>query len=431
VIQVVSGIRQPFHGDATAPPDKSITHRAVLLAAEADGVCLIRNPSRSADCLASVDCLRRLGVTIRGGRWNWRVEGRGLGGLQAPADPLDAANSGTTIRLLAGILARQRFDCAIDGDASLRRRPMARVADPLNGLGALVTTTGGYPPLRISGRLLRGGRVALPVPSAQVKSAVLFAALGAAGATRCKEPALTRDHTERFFLRLGLPLAIDGRELVVQPVRRIPAFEARIPGDLSGAAFLAGAAAVIPGATVQIRGVGLNPTRTAFLHYLARMGAEMAWSPDGVDPWEPVGTLTVRGAGLNGVTVHPADVPLLIDELPLLAAIASRAAGETSVRGAGELRVKESDRIARMVEGLSRLGGRIEESADGFVVDGPAALRGGTVDAAGDHRVAMALAVAALAATGDTRIHGAEAVAVSFPGFFETLDRLVTGRSLR
>jgi len=428
-MRVITGIKQPFAGEAVAPADKSVTHRALLLAAEADGTSLIRNPSRSADCQASVDCLRALGVRIRLHHGHLRVDGLGLGRLQAPTGVLYAANSGTTMRLLAGILARQPFDSILDGDASLRRRPMERVAQPLNVLGACVSTTRGFPPVHIAGRPLCGGLVMLRTPSAQVKSAVLLAGLGAAGPTRCRVPVISRDHTERLFFRLGLPLKVNDLELRVRPVDRIPPFEMRIPGDPSGAAFLAGAAAVIPGATVRIRWVGLNPTRTLFFCYLERMGAEIAWSPDAADPWEPGGTLTVRGADLRGVRIDPADVPLLIDELPLLAALAALARGETTVRGAAELRVKESDRIAAMAAGLRRLGAGVEEHPDGFSIEGVSPLHGTDVDAAGDHRVAMALAVAALAAVGTTRIRGAESAAVSYPGFFDVLDRLTTGSS--
>ncbi|NLI47582.1 MAG: 3-phosphoshikimate 1-carboxyvinyltransferase [Acidobacteria bacterium] len=428
-MRVITGIKQPFVGEVFAPPDKSVTHRALLLAAEADGTSLIRSPSRSADCQATIECLRALGVGIQLRHGHLRIDGLGLGALRAPARSLYAANSGTTMRLLAGILARQPFDSILDGDASLRRRPMERVAEPLNALGACVSTTRGFPPVHIAGRSLRGGRVVLQTPSAQVKSAVLLAGLGAAGVTRCRVPVLSRDHTERLFFRLGLPLKSNNLELHVRPVDRIPAFEMRIPGDPSGAAFLAGAAAVIPGATVRIHRVGLNPTRTLFFRYLERMGAEIAWSPDAPDPWEPGGTLTVRGADLRAVRVDPADVPLLIDELPLLAALAAVAQGETSVRGAAELRVKESDRIAAMATGLRRLGAGVEEHPDGFSIEGGSPLHGADVDAAGDHRVAMAFAVAALAAVGITRIRGAESAAVSYPGFFDVLDRLTAGFS--
>lgn len=428
-MRVIIGIKQPFAGEAVAPPDKSVTHRALLLAAEADGTSLLRFPSRSADCRATVACLRSLGVGIRLRHGHLRIDGLGLGALRTPAGMLYAANSGTTMRLLAGILARQPFDSILDGDASLRRRPMERVAEPLNALGACVSATRGFPPVYIAGRPLRGGHVTLQTPSAQVKSAVLLAGLGAAGPTCCRVPALSRDHTERLFFRLGLPLKVNDLELRVRPVDRIPPFELRIPGDPSGAAFLAGAAAVIPGATVQIHRVGLNPTRTLFFRYLERMGAEIAWSPDAPDPWEPSGTLTVRGAELRGVRIDSADVSLLIDELPLLAALAARARGETTVRGAAELRVKESDRIAAMAAGLRRFGAGVEERPDGFSIEGVFPLRGADVDAAGDHRVAMALAVAALAAVGTTRIRGAESAAVSYPGFFDVLDRLTTGSS--
>jgi 3-phosphoshikimate 1-carboxyvinyltransferase len=409
------------------PGDKSISHRALILGALALGRTTIRGLAPGEDCRSTRRCLASLGVAIRESQEAdgvaWQVEGRGLGGLRRPTAPLDAGNSGTTARFLMGVLAGHPFSATLVGDASLSRRPMQRVADPLERMGARIDTTGGCLPATVTGARLRAVTYAMPVPSAQVKSAVLLAGLHAEGVTAVVEPQPTRDHTERALAAFGADVGVDGPRISIRGGGVLTGTALTVPGDPSSAAFWAAAAAGIPGASVTIEGVGLNPSRTSFLFVLEQMGARVEVRPDDRAGPEPVGTVTVAHAGLRPAEVRPADVPGLIDELPALAALATHGGG-LSVSGAAELRVKESDRIAALVAGLRALGADAEEWADGFRIDGRRRLAGGAADAAGDHRLAMALAVAALGADGPSRVRGAESVAVSYPGFFDTLERL-------
>ncbi len=336
-----------------------------------------------------------------------------------PPGPLDCGNSGTTLRLLAGLLAPAAFTTTLTGDASLVRRPMERVAEPLRLMGADVRTTGGHAPVVIRGGRLTGIRYEVPVPSAQVKSAVLLAALSAEGDTVLVERALTRDHTERALAALGAPLRRELGVVTIGPYQHGP-LEGAVPGDVSSAAFLV-AAAALTGGTVTIQGVGLNPSRTHFLEVMGRMGVRTRARPTGEVLGEPVGDLEVLPCdGLSGIVVTERDLPLVIDEVPVLAALAAHARGETSFQGAGELRLKESDRLAGLAEAISALGGEAGVLGDDLVVAG-GGLRGGSADARGDHRMAMALSVAALAAAGPSQIEGAEWAEVSFPGFVDTL----------
>ena len=353
----------------------------------------------------------------------WLVEGRGLGGLSSPGRPLDAGNSGTTARFLMGVLAGHPFTATLIGDDSLSRRPMRRVAEPLERMGARIDTTGGCLPATVQGGRLRGITYSAPVPSAQVKSAVLLAGLHAEGVTTVAEPQQTRDHTERAMAAFGADIAVDRGRLSLRGRRALVAADIAVPGDPSSAAFWAAAAAGIPGAAVVLEGVSVNPTRTAFLGVMERMGASVSVQADDEAGGEPRGTVTVRHDTLRPVEILPSEVPGLIDELPALAALATFGGG-IAVSGAGELRVKESDRIAMLVAGLRALGADVEERHDGFSVEGGRHLAGGAADAAGDHRLAMAFAVAALGARGDSRIRGADSVAISYPGFFDTLERL-------
>ena len=412
-------------GRLRVPGDKSISHRYALLAALADGASTIRNYAPGADCASTLRCLRTLGVEIRtepdaAGEAGPTVTvgGRGAGALGPAHEKLDAGNSGTTMRLLAGILAARPFETTITGDASLRRRPMQRIVDPLERMGARIRTAGGRPPLVVRGAALRAATYAPPVASAQVKSAVLLAGLHAAGTTEVIEPAPTRDHTERALPAFGIDVRrVNGRVAVSGGQRPAPA-QLRVPGDLSSAAFWAAAAAALPGSAVEIAGVGLNPTRTAFLDLLRAMGADVAVGQAGVAAGEPFGAVRVRHGARRPLRIGPDQVPGVIDELPALAAAAC--GGGLEVHGAAELRAKESDRIAVLAGGLRALGADVDERPDGFAIR-PAALAGGVVDAAGDHRMAMAFAVAALSASGPTTITGHAAVDVSYPGFFEAL----------
>lgn len=418
---------RPAHrlaGRLTVPGDKSISHRALLLAALADGTSRLSNLGPGDDCRSTRACLAALGVAIADdGPGAVRVGGRGLGGLQPPTGDLDAGNSGTTTRLLLGILAGHPWPARITGDASLRRRPMRRILDPLERMGAAVSSDDGRLPVDVRGGALRAIRYDLPVASAQVKSGLMLAALHAEGTTRLREPSPTRDHTERALRQFGASISIDEDGTIHVPGgQRLTAVDIDVPGDPSSAAFWAVAAAALPGSDVAIAGVSLNPTRLAFVDVLRRAGAEVEIDTTAAGP-EPVGTLRVRHGHLGPVIIAPHEVPGLIDELPALAALATHG-GSLSVTGAGELRVKESDRIADLVRGLRALGASADESDDGFTVDGRGRLHGGTADAAGDHRLAMAFAIAALGAAAESVVAGAGAVSVSYPEFFTALDGL-------
>jgi 3-phosphoshikimate 1-carboxyvinyltransferase len=416
-----------LRGTLAVPGDKSISHRYLLLGAIADGATTITNLSPGADVAASVGCLQALGVRIdEQSAGAVVVHGRAGDGLARPAGPLDAANSGTLMRLLAGLLAGCPFETTLTGDASLRRRPMRRIIDPLTAMGARIRSLDGRPPLEILGGRLAGIRWTPPVPSAQVKSALLLAGLAATGTTTVCEPAPTRDHTERAFPVFGLDVSRDGLSVsVTGPQRpRSPAVPLAVPGDPSSAAVWAAAAAALPGSSVRLTGVGLNPRRTAFLGVLTRMGADVDIEHRREQAHEPVGDVVVTHGPRRRVTIAPEEVPDLIDELPVLAASAALGAG-LDVSGASELRVKESDRITALVTGLRQLGVTADERPDGFAIDGASVVQGGRADAAGDHRLVMAFALVALGAAGPSSIDGAGAVAVSYPGFGRDLAALI------
>ena len=420
-------------GRVRPPGDKSISHRYALLAAIADGVSTIHGDSTGADCASTLRCLRGLGVGIdETGRdpvsgVDVRIEGRGLRGLVAPSSVLDAGNSGSTMRMLAGILAAHPFRATMNGDESLQRRPMRRIIVPLERMGARIASSDGRPPLTIDGsRDLTAIDFEPDVPSAQVKSAVLLAGLHAAGVTRVLEPLPTRDHTERALDAFGVTVTKAGRAVSVTGEQRLTGRSLTVPGDVSSAAFWMVAAAAMPDSEVTIDHVGLNPTRAAgIIDILRRIGAEVDVTPaESPSPsGEPIGTIVVRHRGLVSADIAPEEVPGVIDELPVLAALATHG-GELRVRGAQELRVKESDRISALAEGFRRMGAEIEEQPDGFHVRGAHRLRGGEVDARNDHRLAMAFAIAALGASGPTTIHDAGAAAVSYPEFFSVLESL-------
>jgi 3-phosphoshikimate 1-carboxyvinyltransferase len=413
-------------GRIRVPGDKSISHRYAMLAALAAGRSTIRHYAPGADCASTAACLQGLGVTLTLSRGDLTVivTGRGLRGLQAPAAVLDARNSGTTLRLMSGILAAHPFTATMTGDESLRRRPMRRVIEPLVAMGARITSDADRAPLTITGRDLVPIAYAPAVPSAQVKSAVLLAGLQTDGVTTVREPVPTRDHTERALRAFGASL--DTREdgvLAITGGRPLAAFDATVPGDVSSCTFWAVAAAGLPGSEVEITDVGLNASRIALFDMLRRAGAVVEHEVTSTEHGEPRGRVVVRHGTLNTLVLGPAEVPSVIDELPALAALATFG-GELHVTGAAELRVKESDRISALAAGFRTLGGEIEEFPDGFHVTGRRRLAGGTADAAGDHRLAMAFAIAGLGAERETTITGADAVSVSYPGFFETLESL-------
>jgi 3-phosphoshikimate 1-carboxyvinyltransferase len=411
-----------FRGRFRLPVDKSLSHRLAILGALADGETRLGNFSTSADCASTLACLSALGVEVRREEDAVLVVGTGPAGLRPAAGPLDAGNSGTTVRLLAGVLAGRPFASTLTGDASLCLRPMERVAVPLRAMGATVATSAGRAPLTVSGGSLRGITWELEVPSAQVKSAILLAALQASGPTVVREPRATRDPTQRLLPAFGVPVEVSGDTLRVHGQSALRPVSLSVPGDVSSAAFLVVAALVRPGGSVRIDDVLLNPRRTAFLDVLRSMGAAIETGTTSPGP-EPRGWIEARASRLRGAVIPPALVPALVDEVPALCAAAAYAEGTLSVRGAGELRVKESDRLAALAAGLAALGASVEEHADGLDVHGGRPLRGAAVDSRGDHRIAMALAVAALGAEGPTEIEGAACAAVSFPEFFSVLDR--------
>jgi 3-phosphoshikimate 1-carboxyvinyltransferase len=407
------------------PGDKSISHRYAIVAALADGPSRLDNYAPGADCRSTLSCLARLGVPIREHSGHVvDIAGVGFGGLSPADGPLDAGNSGTTMRMLAGVLAGQAFTSSLVGDESLSRRPMRRVIDPLVRMGARIEAVDGHAPLTIHGAPLRAIAYHPDVPSAQVKSAVLLAGLHAAGTTSVTEPAQTRDHTERALAAFGVEVGINGSTVSLAGGQRPAGRSVAIPGDFSSAAFWIVAAAALPGSRVEIREVGLNPTRTGLLDVLRRFGARVDVRETGTTAGEPSGTIVVEGDRTGTVDVLPREVPGLIDELPAIAALAAHG-GRVSVRGAAELRVKESDRIATLVAGFRGLGIAAEEHADGFSIHGAGDPAGGVADAKGDHRMAMAFAIAALTARQPSRIEGADAVVISYPGFFEILGQIV------
>ena len=421
-------------GELTPPPDKSISHRAALIGAMASEPVRIENYLDAADTRSTLDAVRTLGALVeeRDGE-GLVVRGTGLRSAAEIADPIDVGNAGTLMRLLPGWLAAQEGRAyVLDGDDSIRRRPMDRVAEPLNRMGARVTATRGrFAPLRIEGARLHSIAHELPVASAQVKSCLLLAALTADGATTVGEPAPSRDHTERMLMRAGVTIHRHGRHVTVVNCDELVLDRVAVPGDLSSAAFFVAAGVLVPRSRLVLRDVGVNWTRCGFLRILARMGAvvvgELEEPAGDLVGEEPVTDLDVAAGPLVGTVVEPGEVPLAIDELPLVALLGCFAEGETVVRGAGELRVKESDRIATVVEGLRGLGGEIEATEDGFVVQGGEGLRGGVISAAGDHRLAMMGAVAGLASREGVEVEGMEAAAVSYPRFADDLAALAAG----
>lgn len=408
------------------PGDKSISHRVLFIGSIAEGVSRIKNFLPSRDCLATLNCLRQLGVKIEESQDSLIVYGNGIRSFKEPREILDAQNSGTTSRLLCGLLAGQSFISTITGDESLRKRPMDRITEPLRLMGAEVSGAEGgkFLPLTIRGGHLKGITYRMPVASAQAKSCILLAGLLAEGETTVEEPLLTRDHTERLLLLAGAPLEKFENKIKIKQGILKP-FEITVPGDISSAAFFMAVASIIKGSRIGIAGVGVNPTRAGILKVLEDMGARIEIkNAAGFELGEPVADIVVESSELSGVEVPPDLIPEMIDELPVLAVAATQAKGKTRVTGASELKVKETDRIKATVTQLKKMGADIEELPDGFVIKGPTKLKGARVESFKDHRMAMSLAVAGMAAEGETIISDAECVNVSFPGFWEILERL-------
>ena len=415
-------------GRLGVPGDKAISHRYAIFAALAAGPSRLSNYAPGADCHSTLACLRALGVSIIEDGTTVTVMGRGLGRLGAPSAPLDAGNSGTTMRMMSGVLAAHPFTSTLTGDESLSRRPMRRVIEPLGAMGCRIESHDGRPPLTIHGTTLKPITYSSPTPSAQVKSAILFAGLHTHGTTTVIEPAQTRDHTEQAIRAFGGTVRIEdgGKRVSIDGPQPLSGQQLTVPGDFSSAAFWMVAAAARPGSRVELEDVGLNPSRTSLIGVLRRFGARVTVESAGTAAGEPRGTIVVEGDRIGRVDISPEEVPGLIDELPAIAALAGHGA-EVSVRGAGELRVKETDRIAALVAGLRALGIAADERPDGFVAGeaGRSTVGAGPADARGDHRMAMAFAIAALAGQSPSQIVGADSVVISYPGFFDTLGRLV------
>ena len=420
------------------PGDKSISHRAAMFAALADGISSITNFSTSADCAATLSCLKQLGVSIERENGNLLITGVGIDGLRASRAPLDCANSGTTMRLLAGILAGQDFNSTLTGDESLRSRPMQRIIEPLRMMGARVSSDEGRAPLVVEGHKdLNAISYELLVASAQVKSCILLAGLSAGGRTEVIENQITRDHTERMLSSFGVQVETgdaerggeNARVAAINGPARLTAQRVSIPGDISSAAYFIAAAALVPGSSLEISNVGVNPTRVVFLERLRALGLNIVVTNGREESHEPVGVIRVKGLGKqrlvrpeSPMTIGGLVVAQLIDELPLLAVVGSQIEGGIEIHDATELRVKESDRIATTAQNLRAMGAVVEEFADGLRVAGRARLRGAKIDPRGDHRIAMAFTVAGLIAEGETEIGDPDCVAVSFPEFFELLE---------
>lgn len=412
-------------GEILVPGDKSISHRAVMLGAIAEGTTRIQGFLPGADCLSTIECFRQLGVTIKREESLVTVEGNGLHGLSAAEGPLFVGNSGTTMRLMSGLLAGQKFDSTLDGDASIRRRPMERVIRPLTRMGGDIKGEEGKgtAPLRIHGVPLHGISYTSPVASAQVKSAVLLAGLYAEGETSVTEPALSRDHTERMLTGFGARVKRDGYTVVVESGPRLISQEIMVPGDISSAAYFIAAGLLSKSGEILVKNVGVNPTRDGILRVAEAMGGKLVRINEREASGEPVCDLLVKSSSLKGTEVCGELIPTLIDEIPIIAVMAACAEGETLIRDAGELRVKESDRIDSIVTALHRLGVEAEALPDGMRIKG-GGISSGEIDSMGDHRIAMAFSVAGLSAEGPVTIGGAECVAISYPRFYEDLKKL-------
>jgi 3-phosphoshikimate 1-carboxyvinyltransferase len=424
--QTISPARR-IAGSICLPGDKSISHRYAMISAIAEGISKIRNYSTGADCHSTLGTLRALGVQVDEEGTEVTIHGRGLDGLKAPGADLDAGNSGSTIRMLSGILAAQPFTTRIGGDESLSRRPMQRIMQPLRQMGATIAAhEDRFPPLEIQGARLQPIDYTLPVASAQVKTCVLFAGLFAEGSTVVREPMKSRDHTEIALREFGAELTIERQKIAVQGRARLKGRELVVPSDLSSAAFFIVAALTAPSAELVIRGVGLNPTRSALLDFLIGMGARIRVSDLTSGNGELIGEVVVESSALRGGVIEKATTAALIDEIPVLAVLGASTEEGLTVRDASELRIKETDRIATVVENLRRMGVEAEAQPDGMVIPGRQKFHAAELDSFGDHRIAMAFAIAALQADGECRIEGAEAASVSFPEFYQTL-RQVAG----
>lgn len=417
-----------LRGELKIPGDKSISHRGVMFGSIASGVTELDNFLEGTDCLSTIRCFSRMGVSIDNRRESGRVivRGAGLHGLKAPDGILDCGNSGTTMRLMSGILAAQPFDCILTGDSSIQKRPMKRIMDPLSLMGADISSIpgNGCAPLRIRGRALRGISYSSPVASAQVKSSILLGGLFASGETRVTEPYVSRNHTELMLKSFGADVSTEGTTAIIRPAEALYGQSIHVPGDISSAAFFLAAGLLVPGSEILIKNVGINPTRDGVLRVFLAMGGHIEILNRRENGGEPVADLLVTASPLKAAVVEGALIPTLIDELPVIAAAACLARGTTVIRDAAELKVKESNRIRIMAHSLTAMGARVTETDDGMIIDGGAPLHGAVIDSHGDHRIAMTFAVLGLVADGETEILYAECADVSYPTFYEDLRRL-------
>jgi 3-phosphoshikimate 1-carboxyvinyltransferase len=410
-------------GEIRVGGDKSMTHRALIVGAVAEGKTFLHGYSKCADCMATLNVLKKLGIIIEETESTVTIHGRGLNGLTEPEDVLDCENSGTTMRLFAGLLSGQDFYSVLTGDSSLRKRPMDRVTQPLHMMGAniIARSNGRFAPLSIKGGKLKSIEYKLPVASAQVKSAILLAGLYADGYTIIEEPNITRDHTERILNLFGVEIERKSNKIILKKSKRLQAKEIIIPGDISSAAYLIALATIIPETEIQLNNVGMNPTRIGILDALKTMGADISVLNFKTLSNEPVADLVVKHKMLKGMEISGKLVPRLIDEIPIIAVVATQAEGITVVKDAQELRVKETDRIKTIVIELKKMGAKIDEKEDGFIVEGPTRLRGATCNTFGDHRIAMTLTIAGLVADGITKIDDVHCIGISFPEFIQRI----------
>lgn len=415
-----------FKGEVTIPGDKSISHRAIMFGSLAEGTTIVENFLKGADCLSTIDCFRKLGVSIEETGQQIRIQGKGLHGLTKPEGILDTGNSGTTTRLISGILSGQSFETTLTGDASIQKRPMGRIIEPLSQMGASIESVkgNGCAPLRIQGRPLHGIHYTTKVASAQVKSAILLAGLYADSPTSVTEPALSRNHSELMLGYFGADVQSSGTTATIQPNPRLQGQKVCVPGDISSAAYFLAAGCITPDSEILIRNVGTNPTRNGMLKVMEMMGAELTIYPKKEQTGEPTADLLVKTSSLKGCTIEGSIIPTLIDELPMIAVMACFAEGTTIIKDAAELKVKESNRIDVMVENLSAMGAHITGTEDGMIIEGGYPLHGAVIDSHLDHRIAMSFAIAGLNADGETEICGAECVNISYPEFYRDLQVL-------
>jgi 3-phosphoshikimate 1-carboxyvinyltransferase len=419
----------PLKGVITIPGDKSISHRSVMFGSIAKGTTKISHFLQGADCLSTISCFRKMGIKIENDSQQGTVivHGKGLHGLKKPDTLLDCGNSGTTTRLISGILAAQDFDVQLTGDESIRKRPMKRIMEPLSMMGADITSINGNgcAPLNISGKKLHSIHYTSPVASAQVKSSILLAGLYAEGKTKVTEPYLSRNHSEIMLRNFGAKIDSEGTTASITPVKELYGNNIKVPGDISSASFFIAAGLMIPGSEILIKNVGINPTRDGILRVCKDMGADITFVKQDDSSGEPTADLFIKASSLHGTTIKGAMIPTLIDEIPMIAAMACFAEGETIIKDAAELKVKESNRLEVMVRNLSAMGASVKETEDGMIIKGKTPLHGTVIDSRLDHRIAMTFAVTGLCADGETEIKGADCVNISYPGFYEDIKRLM------